>query len=326
MADTLEKVVIKEICATGDKTNTIPDTTGVGSNALSYADGFPVTTATPQSDGGIPPKRTDMNKVLNMLSKNQVFLQNGGAYSFDSSVATAIGGYPKGARLLYKDEKYDYYIESLKDNNSDIPTNENIFVIPKKNLQSVKSVLTNSSQLPTASENTVHDVYLCSGDGQMYLTFVDRTTTPETYYWRGISVLSSSRIYFAQDTRSYWKSENSTIINLNTIYSWIKVEDVPSVPMPDYSSIGTSYATDTEHTAENDIFVIVYLSAQDKGTPARFMIGANVGLTADVELTNWYIMGANSSASWFIPVPKGYKWKVVSGNITTIVIRVMNIF
>ncbi|MBR2505373.1 MAG: hypothetical protein IKB70_00320 [Bacilli bacterium] len=126
MADSLTKELIKEICAIGDKTSLIPETTETGSNALSYAQGFPVTTATPQSDGGIPPKRTDMNKVLNLLSKNQVFLQNGGVYTFDSSISTAIGGYPLGAVLRFYDEEGSYLVRSLVANNTEEPSLSNI--------------------------------------------------------------------------------------------------------------------------------------------------------------------------------------------------------
>lgn len=323
MADTLEKAVIKEICATGDKTNTIPDTTQSGSNALSYADGFPIATATPQSDGGIPPKRTDMNKVLNMLSKNQVFAQNGGAYSYDSSVATAIGGYPKGARLLYKDGRYEYYIESLKDNNSTEPTDESVYIVPNKAVIGGVAVVETTSQLPTATEDTLTDKYLCLADNKIYFTAINRQT--QTYYWQGYSLTNS--VFFAENTRAYWiyDTNNSSYVNANTIYSWVKTEDVKSVPMPDYSSINTTYSADVEHLASNNILVMVHLQAQDKTTPARFLIGANAGLTADVEIASWSIIGANSRADWFIPVPNGYRWKVVSGNITTVTIKVLNI-
>ena len=126
MANRLEKELIKEICANGDKTSLIPETAETGSNALSYDEGFPVATATPQSDGGIPPKRTDMNKVLNLLSKNQVFLQNGGVYTFDSTISTAIGGYPLGAILRFYDGDASYLVSSLENNNTEAPTKANI--------------------------------------------------------------------------------------------------------------------------------------------------------------------------------------------------------
>ena len=219
MADTLEKEVIKEICATGDKTNTIPEATQSGSNALSYADGFPIATATPQSDGGIPPKRTDMNKVLNMLSKNQVFLQNGGSYSYDSSVATAIGGYPKGARLLYNaNDGNKYYIESLKDNNSTAPTDENIYKAPTT-FQKVKGVVNTTSNLPTASEDTISDTYLCLADSKVYFTAVDRTTTPNTYYWQGLTFTIDT--YLDTSTSDFYILNEGQVVSVSSIYDWV---------------------------------------------------------------------------------------------------------
>lgn len=218
MADTLEKAVIKEICAEGDKTGTIPDTTETGSNALSYAAGFPVKTSIPQRDGGIPPKRTDMNKVLNMLSKNQVFAQNGGVYSFDSSVATAIGGYPNGARLLYNDGNGNkYYIESLKDNNSTAPTEENIYKAPM-NFQKVTGVVDTTSNLPTASEDTTSDRYLCLADSKVYLTYIDRSTTPNTYYWHGFAFTIET---LDTSTSDFYVVNEGQLVRASSVYDWI---------------------------------------------------------------------------------------------------------
>ena len=127
MAETLDKEIIKEICSSGDKTTSIPAITESGSNALSFAEGFPIATSTPQSDGGIPPKRTDMNKVLNYLSKALLFLQNGGIYSYDSNVSTAIGGYPLNAIVEYTDTYGNTFkIKSLVANNTNAPSLSNI--------------------------------------------------------------------------------------------------------------------------------------------------------------------------------------------------------
>lgn len=238
MATTLEKEVIKEICATGDKTNTIPETTQSGSNALSYADGFPIATSTPQSDNGIPPKRTDMNKVLNMLSKNQVFLQNGGAYSFDSSVSTAIGGYPKGARLLYTDiGGQKYTIESLKDNNISTPTSANIYSVT--NLKKAEGIVEEiSPDLPTATEDRL---------GQIYLAQAPVTSTKPAgtkafvcqqgnngYVWAQNNISSlfvDGDTIFVNDTKEYYGIINGVFVaigydGLNT-YQWIYIPNIP---------------------------------------------------------------------------------------------------
>lgn len=243
--------------------------------------------------------------------------------SYNASIATAIGGYPKGARLLYKNGRYEYYIESLKDNNSTEPTDESIYIVPNKAVISGVAVVETTSQLPTATEDTLTDRYLCLADNKIYFTAINQQT--QTYYWQGFSLTNS--VFFAENTRAYWiyDTNNSSYVNANTIYSWVKTEDVKSVPMPDYSSINTTYSADVEHLASNNIIVMVHLQAQDKTTPAQFLIGANAGLTADVEIASWSINGASSRADWLIPVPNGYRWKVVSGNITTVTIKVLNI-
>ena len=239
MATTLEKEVIKEICATGDKTSTIPETTQSGSNALSYADGFPIATSTPQSDNGIPPKRTDMNKVLNMLSKNQVFLQNGGAYSFDSSVSTAIGGYPKGARLLYTDiGGQKYTIESLKDNNISSPTSANIYSVT--NLKKAEGIVDEvSPDLPTATQDRL---------GQIYLAQAPVTSTKPVgtkafmcqqggngYTWGQYNISTlfvDGTTIFVNDTKEYYGIINGSFgaigyDGLNS-YKWIYIPDTPA--------------------------------------------------------------------------------------------------
>lgn len=287
MADTLEKAVIKEICATGDKTNTIPDTTGVGSNALSYADGFPIATATPQSDGGIPPKRTDMNKVLNMLSKNQVFLQNGGSYSYDSSVATAIGGYPKGARVLYNDGNGNkYYIESLKDNNSTAPTEENIYKAPMT-FQKVTGVVNTTSNLPTASEDTTSDTYLCLADSKVYFTAIDRSTTPNTYYWSGLT-LSSTETYLDTSTSSFYILNEGQVVSASSVYDWVAYNIQIEPPI-----IGiTKYALEHLQTGTKET---VYQTTK----PTVVIFGA---------------LSMQTNKSWFLDVSTdGVNFKTVAG-------------
>lgn len=61
--------------------------------------GFPPETFTPESSGGVPPNGADMNGILNQLSAWARWSAAGGAAVFNSDFATAIGGYPRGARL-----------------------------------------------------------------------------------------------------------------------------------------------------------------------------------------------------------------------------------
>lgn len=65
----------------------------------SLTDGFPPETFVPQSSGGVPPSGADFNGILNAISKWSRWQAAGGPAIFDSAFSTAVGGYPKGAKL-----------------------------------------------------------------------------------------------------------------------------------------------------------------------------------------------------------------------------------
>ena len=79
-------------------TTPIPQTTVSGIRA-SQDLGFPVLTATAIGAGGTPPDARDFNGVFQYLSLWSQWVQAGGQISYDSTFSTAIGGYPKGAKL-----------------------------------------------------------------------------------------------------------------------------------------------------------------------------------------------------------------------------------
>lgn len=76
--------------------NSIPDTTSTP-GAASFDKGFPVSTMTSPSGGGVPPFGQDFNGLLFQLSDVLQYLNTGQAFPFSSAVATAISGYPYGA-------------------------------------------------------------------------------------------------------------------------------------------------------------------------------------------------------------------------------------
>lgn len=67
---------------------------GVTDGAASFPDGFPPLTMTDPSAGGLFPDGRDFNGTFYALSAVQRFQQAGGYPQFDSSFATAVGGYP----------------------------------------------------------------------------------------------------------------------------------------------------------------------------------------------------------------------------------------
>lgn len=73
---------------------------GVLDGAASLNDGFVPDNFIPLAGGGVPPFGQDMNGILKQVTAWCQWLEAGGPVSYDSAFSTAIGGYPKGARLI----------------------------------------------------------------------------------------------------------------------------------------------------------------------------------------------------------------------------------
>lgn len=120
MANSFVKpTVIPRIWSSGGQHTDIQDTTTEAGRA-SFQKGFPQETSTPIAAGGVPPKRQDFNAMGYIPMSHSFFAQNGGCYTFDSEVSTAIGGYPQGAILwVWANGKPSYPVVSMKNGNSD---------------------------------------------------------------------------------------------------------------------------------------------------------------------------------------------------------------
>lgn len=91
---------------------------GITAGAASLTDGFPPLTRTPIAAGGVPPSGADMNGILYQLSAADRWANVGGGYPYNSTYATAIGGYPKGARLVRTDG-IGYWLNTVDNNTTD---------------------------------------------------------------------------------------------------------------------------------------------------------------------------------------------------------------
>ncbi len=100
--------------------NTIPPLSQTVSGGATLQQGFPPECSLPISGGGIPPSRLDMNGMAYIATFPQYFLEQGGFYTYDPNVASAIGGYPLGAILTYYDSanKVVRKLRSIVANNS----------------------------------------------------------------------------------------------------------------------------------------------------------------------------------------------------------------
>ena len=75
-------------------------TVGSDRSGFTYREGVP---AMYMSRTGKKVVRADVNGIVRMMSQSGFFNASGGYYTFDSAVASAIGGYPYGAILRWKD-------------------------------------------------------------------------------------------------------------------------------------------------------------------------------------------------------------------------------
>jgi len=84
---------------------------------VNFRDGFPDVYGVPASGNGKYVKRGEMNAIGDLASRNQFLRMCGSIVTFDSEFATAIGGYPAGAVLQWRDGNYLRDVVSLVDNN-----------------------------------------------------------------------------------------------------------------------------------------------------------------------------------------------------------------
>jgi hypothetical protein len=113
----------KAIAESGE-VRTVPDNSQIGivNGAASLETGFPPLNRTPVDSGGVPPSIRDMNEILRRLSNIDRWLCAGGGFTHDSTYATAISGYPKGAKLV-RDDGYGYWLNTADNNTSDPDSN-----------------------------------------------------------------------------------------------------------------------------------------------------------------------------------------------------------
>ena len=107
----------------GSKTNPIPvpSQEGVTPGAASWTTGFPSLCDTPLIDGGIPPSMQDMNGGLYQMSAVDVWMCAGGGFPHNAAFQTAIGGYPKGGRVLMASGN-GYWVSTVDNNMTDPDT------------------------------------------------------------------------------------------------------------------------------------------------------------------------------------------------------------
>jgi len=87
----------------------------------SYTDGFPPVTMLPLTAGGIPPQGKDFNGIFYDITSHTIWVNSGGMYLYDSALATAIGGYPKGM-VLQSNDNLSAWISRIDNNMTNFNT------------------------------------------------------------------------------------------------------------------------------------------------------------------------------------------------------------
>lgn len=152
-------LLLKPFAQSGDK-NTIPNLNTDTSNPqlADLTNGFPQITSESPDDGGLPPERKDFNGLGYLTTLYDYFYQCGGTFTWNDTIATAIGGYPLGARLWYTDSNgVTLILRSTKANNLDNFTQDSSYI----GTSWVKdTVTTDTFQVVTElPANPISDVY-----------------------------------------------------------------------------------------------------------------------------------------------------------------------
>lgn len=111
--------------ASAGNKRTIPNVSQIGTEGgdgkASYPDGYPPLCGTPLVSGGKPPSILDENGILFEITAPLRFLLAGGAPRFNADMATAINGYPVGAKLQ-DNNGVNTYINIVDGNSVDFNT------------------------------------------------------------------------------------------------------------------------------------------------------------------------------------------------------------
>lgn len=109
--------IVEPFAINGQK-NAIPVASNPTPGGASYNDGFPALTLTPVAQGGVPPSGKDFNGLFNAITSHLAWLNAGGQYTFDATLAAFIGGYPVGV-VLQSNDGTSAYVNVSAGNSTD---------------------------------------------------------------------------------------------------------------------------------------------------------------------------------------------------------------
>jgi hypothetical protein len=143
----------------------VPSQIPITPGAASFTDGFPPLTRTNATSGGVPPSGLDFNGILFDVSAPAVWYNAGAGYPYDAAFSVAIGGYPKGARVLMASGTGYWF--STADNNVTDPDTGGAGWVPDASGGIISSVYASAQQTLAVGESKVlYDTVEFDGQGQ----------------------------------------------------------------------------------------------------------------------------------------------------------------
>lgn len=127
---TQPEILLKKFAEDGTR-NVLPllNTDSSNKQLADLTNGFPTDTQGDPLLGKLPPERADFNALGYLTTSYDFFYQAGGMFTFSSTIATAIGGYPQGARLWHTNSSgVSMLLESTKDDNEDDFTDDESYI------------------------------------------------------------------------------------------------------------------------------------------------------------------------------------------------------
>ena len=123
--------LLLEVFAKNGTKNTLPllNTDSANPQRADLTNGFPLATQGSPEDGKLPPERADFNALGFLTTSYDYFYQAGGTFTFNSTISSAIGGYPLGARLWHTNSSgISMILRSTKDDNTDDFTQDESYI------------------------------------------------------------------------------------------------------------------------------------------------------------------------------------------------------
>ena len=260
-------LIAKPFANDGTK-NTIP-TAATGTNAASLSEGFPLLTATLPENGGLPPKRADVNGMGYLATQPLYALQNGYLETFRADVSTAIGGYPSGARLWYQDSNGGLMlVKSLINNNTyNFNTNPS-YIDGQKWTVDVQSIPSVAGQSGKFLSNNGTSAFWSKGVVGMVSPYAG-TTAPEGWLICDGSAISRTTYsdLFSVIGTIYGAGDGSTTFNLPNF------DNSRIGGVPDYGR-GESVSNTTKTFTEDGFYIANTSRTQNKWPSQTFKIGS----------------------------------------------------